>query len=762
MERIICRKTLDVHKGGIQFTLQGFTTSDNLSRRLEISFMASGDTVDFPLENTVAMIYVTTPSAQEPSIEKCEIKDNKIIYNMLPIIEEGITEMQIKVIGTSVSGTKSVLGAPKFAIEVEKSNTDDEGAEQKPSFTALEDAVAKAMAVYDSRLLRIEFDEVCVFRAYYADGTVYETDAIRRLLLQESTNLNLNTLVEEGIANITADEVADVLADKLDERYRELFGKAMYVSDILADFPEAMFVSWDAKTENTPYKAGLTDITEGFALACGKKSGRHTVSAWTKGGTGTNCFVYADGTWKSLLSSLADEGLAKADLGNVEDEVFLKKMKDTEMLGTIKIGENYYDCEAGEQYYAPEGTVRGSIFLSSDCLGIISTEKQEFFDRQTGELFSSFEVDIYDSYDKSKSLYLQQHPELPDICVVQQNGGTGNIYLFNYRTGVHTHFGWDENSYDGYYEPYRCVGISGDSIFIGYRNARSGLRVKELDRNTLQQLNQRDVSSQTSDDIYLKDWLGRLGYKYRLYTIADAPKELRIEQINLSNGNYNAKTIYTDTNDIHQQIYNVTTLFIDEANSEIYFYFNFKWYDTGIQYGDGVFAKYNYSTDTFTTIKEETVDSISYICHINNNTAIMKYNSYLSIVNTFDFKVERVCPISGLTLFNSSGMTLGQIGGGLKGYKYILKGGYLPCYITDSQVSLLDLNTFELIGLKKTETSYYSCVIPYSGKDFVCGSSYQYIYKFDETSSGLSYRTFGNGFTLPETTTIKKIVRRDI
>ena len=142
MERIICRKTLDVHKGGIQFTLQGFTTSDNLSRRLEISFMASGDTVDFPLENTVAMIYVTTPSAQEPSIEKCEIKDNKIIYNMLPIIEEGITEMQIKVIGTSVSGTKSVLGAPKFAIEVEKSNTDDEGAEQKPSFTALEDAVA--------------------------------------------------------------------------------------------------------------------------------------------------------------------------------------------------------------------------------------------------------------------------------------------------------------------------------------------------------------------------------------------------------------------------------------------------------------------------------------------------------------------------------------------------------------------------------------------------------------------------------------------
>lgn len=183
MERIKYRKTLDVHKNGVQFMLQGFQTADNMSRVIEISLMASGDAFDFPLESVEALIYVTTPSAKEPSINSCTIKDNVVVYDVLPIVEEGITIMQLKLIETRVDGAKSVLASPEFAVEVAKSGTNDEDAEQSTTFTALEDAVSKAKATYDARLLRVEIDEKCTFRAYYADGTVYETDALRDYML---------------------------------------------------------------------------------------------------------------------------------------------------------------------------------------------------------------------------------------------------------------------------------------------------------------------------------------------------------------------------------------------------------------------------------------------------------------------------------------------------------------------------------------------------------------------------------------------------
>lgn len=184
MERIIYRKTLDLHKSGVQFTLQGFQTADNMARTLELSLMASGETIDLPLEQLIAVMYVTTPNATEPSINECTIKDNTIICDVLPIVEEGITEMQLKLIETSPDGANGVLATPEFAIEVSKSNTNDESATQKTTFTALETALAKAKGVYDARLLRIELDSDCMFRAYYADGAVYESDVLKELFLK--------------------------------------------------------------------------------------------------------------------------------------------------------------------------------------------------------------------------------------------------------------------------------------------------------------------------------------------------------------------------------------------------------------------------------------------------------------------------------------------------------------------------------------------------------------------------------------------------
>ena len=207
MERITYRKTLDVHKNGIQFMLQGFETADNMSRVIEISLMASGDAIDFPLERVVAMMYVTTPSATEPSINKCTIKDNKVVYDVLPIVEEGITTMQLKIIETGPDGATGVLASPKFAVEVAKSNVDDESAEQSTTFTALEDAMAKAKTVYDERFIRMELDSECVFKAYYADGTYYETDVLQRLFL--NGNVELSKSYAMGGTGVRAGEDTD-------------------------------------------------------------------------------------------------------------------------------------------------------------------------------------------------------------------------------------------------------------------------------------------------------------------------------------------------------------------------------------------------------------------------------------------------------------------------------------------------------------------------------------------------------------------------
>ncbi len=207
MEQITYRKTLDVHKNGVQFLLQGFETADKLSRVIEISLMASGDAIDFPLERIVAMMYVTTPSATEPSINECTIKDNKVVYDVLPIVEEGITTMQLKLIETSPDGATSVLAAPKFAVEVTKSDADDGSVEQTTTFTALEDAMAKAKTVYDERFLRMELTSDCTFKAYYADGTVYETDILKKLF--HNGNVLLSESFAHGGTGVRADEDID-------------------------------------------------------------------------------------------------------------------------------------------------------------------------------------------------------------------------------------------------------------------------------------------------------------------------------------------------------------------------------------------------------------------------------------------------------------------------------------------------------------------------------------------------------------------------
>jgi hypothetical protein len=112
MDKIIYKKTLNLHQGGIQFVLQGFTSADTDSRQIQISLMANGKPYLIPT-NAVAEMCVQSPNETEPTVCDCTVYDNVITCDIPPIATEGITLMQIRVFGDD-----SVFYTPKFAVEV--------------------------------------------------------------------------------------------------------------------------------------------------------------------------------------------------------------------------------------------------------------------------------------------------------------------------------------------------------------------------------------------------------------------------------------------------------------------------------------------------------------------------------------------------------------------------------------------------------------------------------------------------------------------
>lgn len=173
---------MDTHKTGIQRTLQGFETADTMARRIAINLTSSGDTYEIPFDHVSALMYITTPGATEPSINECVIEDNTIICDLEAIRVQGITDMRLKLIHSCLDGARMVLATPRFALEVTDSGISDENATHTITFTSMENAIARAREVYDSRLLRIEIDGDCMFRAYFADGATYESDVLREVV----------------------------------------------------------------------------------------------------------------------------------------------------------------------------------------------------------------------------------------------------------------------------------------------------------------------------------------------------------------------------------------------------------------------------------------------------------------------------------------------------------------------------------------------------------------------------------------------------
>jgi hypothetical protein len=130
-------------------------------------------------------------------------------------------------------------------------------------------------------------------------------------------------------------------------------GKAIYSSDLFGTYDLPTFVKWDANTANCPYKVGLTQGQEGFAIVYGTKSGWHTVLACQKGGDLSN------GGWKHTFEGTTDVGWVEY----ITTESLNKKTFSTYISDNIDT-DAYIESKQNDPYWT-------MTFTSNDNTGAI-------------------------------------------------------------------------------------------------------------------------------------------------------------------------------------------------------------------------------------------------------------------------------------------------------------------------------------------------------------------------------------------------------
>ena len=98
--------------------------------------------------------------------------------------------------------------------------------------------------------------------------------------------LNTNTDQSVRVAEITGNNTLSWLALALKNDLVSLsntIAKAAYVADLMATYDTPIFAMWDSNTNNTPYKAGLTPSTLGFAICYGNYKEFQTIMALALG-----------------------------------------------------------------------------------------------------------------------------------------------------------------------------------------------------------------------------------------------------------------------------------------------------------------------------------------------------------------------------------------------------------------------------------------------------------------------------------------------
>lgn len=216
MEQLTYRFSLDTHKNGIQRVLQGFETGDSKARAVEITLVENSETYELT-NNITAMLYIEGIDIPRA----CDIEDNKIsyVFQNEDITSEGNYECQVKIIETSVHGAERVIMAPRFSIEAWESNADDTPAEESDAFTALENAISKAIAAYNARITSFEFSDDFSLTVIYGlaeDGMqiVYTTDIFKNAVSQMQPTIEVGNVTEgDEVSVVNSGTATNVVLD---------------------------------------------------------------------------------------------------------------------------------------------------------------------------------------------------------------------------------------------------------------------------------------------------------------------------------------------------------------------------------------------------------------------------------------------------------------------------------------------------------------------------------------------------------------------
>lgn len=188
MNKITYRFSLDIHKNGIQRTLQGIESTDSLQTKLEIGLSEAGKTYELPDNATYAVLYVRKPSGLI-DMESVTINGNTLecYLSQTTLQNPGITECQLRILDDE----DKAITSPRFALEIwESIMTLDEEAEgdDKNTFSRLEDAIVEAGKAAGSIINGVDFrdaeeeDYTLVFER--ADGASYEVSGLTEKLAQ--------------------------------------------------------------------------------------------------------------------------------------------------------------------------------------------------------------------------------------------------------------------------------------------------------------------------------------------------------------------------------------------------------------------------------------------------------------------------------------------------------------------------------------------------------------------------------------------------
>ena len=176
-------------------------------------------------------------------------------------------------------------------------------------------------------------DDAVVMTDESTEDTQQQTVTLKQKIAELKQEL---ATIESQVAELNGD-VTQLNSD---------IGTARYSSNLMTVYDVPAFVRWDSETLNTPYKAGLTTATSGFAFVFGQYSGWQTVVAVTVGIE--KIFIHTTGNgvpfgWCNVVSRnqrVSGEQFANFDQVSIEkDTDGLYKLhfyKDGTWIGQIK------------------------------------------------------------------------------------------------------------------------------------------------------------------------------------------------------------------------------------------------------------------------------------------------------------------------------------------------------------------------------------------------------------------------------------------